>query len=163
MKLITILKSVILEQNERVMLGEFIDEDGDKFEVTATIHSQVSTKQTTKSGRIDVETIGDVIIEFSDIFSEVSKSIFKDPKKTTILVKDNLNRFNFIVAPHKNINGNYSLNIVTSIPYPKRLSYKPENRLIIIKNDGDLIVEEFINLKSLTKQIKGDIIIYYER
>jgi hypothetical protein len=163
MKLINVLKSIILEQNERVMLGEFIDKDGDEFEVTATIHSQVSTKQTTKSGRIDVETIGDVIIEFSDIFSEVSKSILNDPKKTTILVRDYLNRFDFIVAPHKNRSGNYSLNIVTSIPYPKKLSYKPENRLIIIKNDGDLIVEEFINLNSLTKQIKGDIIIYYEK
>jgi hypothetical protein len=163
MKLINVLKSIILEQDERVMLGEFIDKDGDEFEVTATIHSQVSTKQTTKSGRIDVETIGDVIIEFSDIFSEISKLILKDPKKTTILVKDYLNRFDFIVAPHKNKNGTYSINVVTSIPYPKTLSYKPENRLIIIKNDGDLIVEEFINLKSLTKLIKGDIIIYYEK
>ena len=79
------------------------------------------------------------------------------------MVKDYLNRFDFIVAPHKNTNGLYSLNIVTSIPYPKRLSYKPKNGLIIIKNDGDLIVEEFINLNSLTKQIKENIIIYYER
>lgn len=163
MKLINILKSIILERDERIRLGKFIDEDGDEFNVTATAHSQVSTKQTTKLGRISVETIGDIIIEFSDIFSEVSKSILKDTKKTTILVKDYLNRFDFIVAPHKNVNGTYSLNIVTSIPYPKTLSYKPENRLIIIKNDGDLIVEEFINLKSLTKQIKGDIIIYYEK
>jgi hypothetical protein len=87
----------------------------------------------------------------------------KDSSKTSILVRDYLNRFDFIVAPHVNDEGTYGLNIITSILYPKKLSYKPENRLIIIKNDGDLVVEEFVNLKLFTKAQKGNIIIYYER
>jgi len=58
--------------------------------------------------------------------------------------------------------GTYGLNIITSILYPKKLSYKPENRLIMIKNDGDLVVEEFVNLQLFTKIQKANIIIYYE-
>lgn len=163
MLLLKILKNILTEQENREDLGDFIDEDGDTFNVIATIHSQESTLPNTKSGRVDVNTIGDVIFEFSDVFSELAKSILNDPNKTSILVRDYLNRFDFIVAPDVNYDGTYSLNIITSILYPKKLSYKPKNRLIIIKNDGDLVVEEFVNLKLFTKVQKGNIIIYYER
>jgi len=163
MKLLNFLKNILIEQGNRENLGDFIDEDGDTFNVVATIHSQDTTAPNTMFGRVDVNTIGDVIFEFSDIFSEVSKSIINDPKKTSILVRDYLNRFDFIVAPHLNNDGTYSLNVVTSILYPKKLSYKPENRLIIVKNDGDLVVEEFVNLNSFTKRKRGNIIVYYER
>lgn len=163
MQLLKILKNILTEQENREDLGDFIDEDGDTFNVVATIHSQESTSPNTKSGRVDVNTIGDVIFEFSDVFSELAKSILNDPNKTSILVRDYLNRFDFIVAPDVNYDGTYSLNIITSILYPKKLSYKPKNRLIIIKNDGDLVVEEFVNLKLFTKVQKGNIIIYYER
>lgn len=163
MQLLKILKIILTEQENREYLGDFIDEDGDTFNVVATIHSQESTSPNTRSGRVDVNTIGDVIFEFSDVFSELAKSILNDPNKTSILVRDYLNRFDFIVAPNVNYDGTYNLNIVTSILYPKKLSYKPKNRLIIIKNDGDLVVEEFVSLKSFTKVQKGNIIIYYER
>lgn len=163
MQLLKILKNILTEQENREDLGDFIDEDGDTFNVVATIHSQESTSPNTKSGRVDVNTIRDVIFEFSDVFSELAKSILNDPNKTSILVRDYLNRFDFIVAPDVNYDGTYSLNIITSILYPKNLSYKPKNRLIIIKNDGDLVVEEFVNLKLFTKVQKGNIIIYYER
>jgi len=162
MQLLSVLKNILIEQGNREDLGDFIDEDGDTFNVIATIHSQETTTPNTKSGRVDVNTIGDVIFEFSDVFSELAKSILKDPNKTSILVRDYLNRFDFIVAPHMNKDGTYGLNIITSILYPKKLSYKPENRLIIIKNDGDLVVEEFVNLQLFTKIQKENIIIYYE-
>jgi hypothetical protein len=163
MQLLSVLKNILIEQGNREDLGDFIDEDGDTFNVVATIHSQETTAPNTRSGRVDVNTIGDVIFEFSDVFSEVSKSIINDPKKTSILVRDYLNRFDFIVSPHINNDGTYGLNIITSILYPKKLSYKPENRLIIIKNDGDLVVEQFLFLDSFTKLERGNIIIYYER
>ncbi len=163
MQLLNVLKNILLEQGNREYLGDFTDEDGDTFNIVATIHSQETTAPNTRSGRVDVNTIGDVIFEFSDIFSELAKSILKDPSKTSILVRDYLNRFDFIVAPNLNDDGTYGLNIITSILYPKKLSYKPENRLIIIKNNGDLVVEEFVNLKLFTKAQKGNIIIYYER
>ena len=163
MELLSVLKNIILEQGERINLGDFTDEDGDTFKVVATIHSQETTAPNTRFGRVDVNTIGDVIFEFSDVFSELAKTILEGGDKTSILVKDYLNRFDFIVVPHLNRNGTYSLNIVTSILYPKTLSYKPENKLIIIKSDGDLVVEEFVNLKSFTKFVKGNIIVYYER
>lgn len=163
MKLLNVLKTIILEQDERINLGEFIDDDGDTFNVVATIHSQETTAPNTRFGRVDVDTIGDVIFEFSDVFSELGKTILEGGNKKSILVKDYLNRFDFIVVPHLNRNGTYSLNIVTSILYPKTLSYKPENKLIIIKSDGDLVVEQFVNIKSFTKFVKGNIIVYYER
>ena len=163
MQLLSVLKNILIEQGNREDLGDFIDEDGDTFNVVATIHSQETTAPNTRSGRVDVNTIGDVIFEFSDVFSELAKSILKDPSKTSILVRDYLNRFDFIVAPHVNDEGTYGLNIITSILYPKKLSYKPENRLIIIKNDGDLVVEQFLFLDSFTKLERGNIIIYYER
>jgi hypothetical protein len=162
MQLLSVLKNILIEQGNREDLGDFIDEDGDTFNVIATIHSQETITPNTKSGRVDVNTIGDVIFEFSDVFSELAKSILKNPSKTSILVRDYLNRFDFIVAPHVNEDGTYGLNIITSILYPKKLSYKPENRLIMIKNDGDLVVEEFVNLQLFTKIQKANIIIYYE-
>lgn len=163
MQLLKILKNILTEQGNREDLGTFIDEYGDTFNVVATIHSQESTSPNTRSGRVDVNTIGDVIFEFSDVFSELAKSILNDSNKTSILVRDYLNRFDFIVAPHVSHDGIYGLNIITSILYPKKLSYKPENRLIIIKNNGDLVVEEFVNIELFTKLQKGNIIIYYER
>jgi hypothetical protein len=83
--------------------------------------------------------------------------------KKTILVRDYLNRFDFIIGVHSNKDGTYSLHIITSIRHPKTLSYKPENKLIIIKKDGDLVIEQFVNTTSFTKITKNNIIIYYER
>ena len=74
MQLLSVLKNILIEQGNREDLGDFIDEDGDTFNVVATIHSQETTAPNTRSGRVDVNTIGDVIFEFSDVFSELAKS-----------------------------------------------------------------------------------------
>lgn len=162
MKLLNILKNIILEEN-RLTLGSFTDTDGDTFFVVATTHSQDATKANTKYGRVDVNTLGGVIFEFSDVFSEVAKSMVGIKDKKTILVRDYLNRFDFIIGTHLNKDGTYSLHIITSIRHPNTLSYKPENKLIIIKKDGDLVIEQFVNTSSFTKITKNNIIVYYER
>ena len=77
-------------------MGDFTDDDGDTFKVVATIHSQETTAPNTRFGRVDVNTIGDVIFEFSDVFSELAKTILEGGDKTSILVKDYLNRFDFL-------------------------------------------------------------------
>ena len=159
MELIKVLKSIVLE-SRRIKLGSFTDDDGDIFNIIATIHSQLNVNKYSKSAtRVDVDSISDVIIEFKDIFSKVSKSIEQDINKESIFVRDYTNRFDFILNPTYK-NGKYQLFITTSMNNPEMLNVKPENVLIILKNDGDVIIKEQLELNNFTKIIKGNIIIY---
>ena len=159
MELIKVLKSIVLE-SRRIKLGSFTDDDGDIFNIIATIHSQLNVNKYSKSAtRVDVDYISDVIIEFKDIFSKVSKSIEQDINKESIFVRDYTNRFDFILNPTYK-NGKYQLFITTSMNHPEMLNVKPENVLIILKNDGDVIIKEQLELNNFTKIIKGNIIIY---
>jgi hypothetical protein len=159
MELIKVLKSIVLE-SRRIKLGSFTDDDGDIFNIIATIHSQLNVNKYSKSAtRVDVDSISDVIIEFKDIFSKVSKSIEQDINKESIFVRDYTNRFDFILNPTYK-NGKYQLFITTSMNHPEMLNVKRENVLIILKNDGDVIIKEQLELNNFTKIIRGDIIIY---
>ena len=159
MELIKVLKSIVLE-SRRIKLGSFTDDDGDIFNIIATIHSQLNVNKYSKSAtRVDVDSISDVIIEFKDIFSKVSNSIEQDINKESIFVRDYTNRFDFILNPTYK-NGKYQLFITTSMNHPEMLNVKPENVLIILKNDGDVIIKEQLELNNFTKIIKGNIIIY---
>ena len=159
MELIKVLKSIVLE-SRRIKLGSFTDDDGDIFNIIATIHSQLNVNKYSKSTtRVDVDSISDVIIEFKDIFSKVSKSIEQDINKESIFVRDYTNRFDFILNPTYK-NGKYQLFITTSMNHPEMLNVKPENVLIILKNDGDVIIKEQLELNNFTKIIRGNIIIY---
>jgi len=159
MKLLSVLKNIIIEQENRIDLGSF-NVDGEQFNVVGTIHTQIATRSS-YSGRRNPEDIADLIFEFPEVFAEVSKEVIQDKTKTSILVKALLNRYDFILGPKKERNGEYSLNIVTSILYPKKLGYKPENRLIIIKQDGDVIVEGDFNLNTFNKKTKNNLTIYF--
>jgi hypothetical protein len=159
MELIKVLKSIVLE-SRRIKLGSFTDDDGDIFNIIATIHSQLNVNKYSKSAtRVDVDSISDVIIEFKDIFSKVSNSIEQDINKESIFVRDYTNRFDFILNPTYK-NGKYQLFITTSMNHPEMLNVKPENVLIILKNDGDVIIKEQLELNNFTKIIRGNIIIY---
>ena len=159
MDLIKELKSIVLE-SRRIKLGSFTDDDGDIFNIIATKNSQLNVNKYSKSAtRVDVDSISDVIIEFKDIFSKVSKSIEQDINKESIFVRDYTNRFDFILNPTYK-NGKYQLFITTSMNHPEMLNVKRENVLIILKNDGDVIIKEQLELNNFTKIIRGDIIIY---
>jgi hypothetical protein len=157
MKLLSTLKTILLEK--RIPLGSFIDDDGETFNVIATDHSQIANTPSSRLSRPDFNEVSDVVFEYQDIISSVSKSIMEDIDKTSILIRDNWNGFDFILYPDF-VDGEYQLNIVTSIKHPKKLQNKSVNKLIIITKDGDSIVKEQINNNHFTKIVKDDIIIY---
>jgi hypothetical protein len=157
MKLLPTLKYVLLEQ--RVNTGSFVDNDGETFNVVATIHTQLANNPSSLSSRPDFGDVSDVVFEYQDIISSVSKSVMDDINKTSVLIRDNWNGFDFVIYPEFK-NGEYHLNIATAIKHPKKLKHKSENKLVIITKDGDSILKEQIENISFTKIIKSDIIIY---
>jgi hypothetical protein len=157
MKLLLVLKSLIVE--DRVTLGSF-ESGGDVFNVVATDHTQIANTPISSKSRPDFEDLGNIVFEFDDIISNVAKDVIVNHKKNSIFVRDNWNGFDFIIYPHFD-NGEYKLNIATSIKHPQKLNIKNQNTLVIITNNGDTIIKENFNLNNFTKIIKGDIIIYH--
>lgn len=157
MKLLSTLKTILLEK--RIILGSFVDDDGETFNVVATDHSQIANTPSSRLSRPDFNEVSDVVFEYQDVISSVSKSIMEDIDKSSILIRDNWNGFDFIIYPDFE-GGEYQLNIATSIKHPKKLQYKSVNKLIIITRDGDAIIKEQLNNIHFTKIIKGNIIIY---
>jgi hypothetical protein len=159
MKLLTILKT-ILSESRRIKLSSFRDDDRDLFNVIATIHTQDSiNKSSVSATRVDIDLINDVINEYQDIFSQLTKSIENDINKKSIFVRDSGNGFDFIINPEY-VNGKYNLMITTSMNHPEKLNVKPENKFVIFTSAGDTIIKEQIEFKNFTKIVKGDIIIY---
>jgi hypothetical protein len=159
MKLLTILKT-ILSESRRIKLSSFRDDDRDLFNVIATIHTQDSiNKSSVSATRVDIDLINDVINEYQDIFSQITKSIENDINKKSIFVRDSGNGFDFIINPEY-VNGKYNLMITTSMNHPEKLNVKPENKFVIFTSAGDTIIKEQIEFKNFTKIVKGDIIIY---
>jgi hypothetical protein len=157
MKLLPTLKYALLEQ--RVNTGSFVDNDGEIFNVVATVHTQLANNSSSLLSRPNFGDVSDVVFEYQDIISSVAKSVIDDINKTSILIRDNWNGFDFIIYPDFE-DGEYQLNIATSIKHPKKLQHKSVNKLIIITKDGDSILKEQIENISFTKIIKNDIIIY---
>ncbi len=158
MKLLKILESILFE-SRRIKLGSFKDDEGDIFNIIATIHTQGGVNQNYRSSRADIDSINDVINEYQDVFSQVTKSIEYDIKKDSIFVRDNGNGFDFIITPEY-VNGRYNLLITTSINHPEKLNVKKQNTLVIFTSDGDTVIKEQIDSNNFTKIIRGDIIIY---
>jgi hypothetical protein len=159
MKLLTILKT-ILSESRRIKLSSFRDDDRDLFNVIATIHTQDSiNKSSVSATRVDIDLINDVINEYQDIFSQLTKSIENDINKKSIFVRDSGNGFDFIINPEY-VNGKYNLMITTSMNHPEKLNVKPENKFVIFTSAGDTIIKEQIEFKNFTKIERGDIIIY---
>jgi hypothetical protein len=159
MKLLTILKT-ILSESRRIKLSSFRDDDRDLFNVIATIHTQDSiNKSSVSATRVDIDLINDVINEYQDIFSQITKSIENDINKKSIFVRDSGNGFDFIINPEY-VNGKYNLMITTSMNHPEKLNVKPENKFVIFTSAGDTIIKEQIEFKNFTKIERGDIIIY---
>jgi hypothetical protein len=159
MKLLKVLESLILE-SRRIKLGSFEDDEGDIFNVIATIHSQENVnKNSVSATRVDSDSIGDVVLEYQDEISKISKSIEGDLKKDSIFVRDFTNRFDFILYPTYK-NGKYELLIATSMNHPENLKVKPKNTLMIITNSGDTVIKEQLESNNFTKITRGDIIIY---
>ncbi len=144
---------------DRVTLGSF-ESGGDVFNVVATDHTQIANTPISSKSRPDFEDLGNIVFEFDDIISNVAKDVIVNHKKNSIFVRDNWNGFDFIIYPHFD-NGEYKLNIATSIKHPQKLNIKNQNTLVIITNNGDTIIKENFNLNNFTKIIKGDIIIYH--
>lgn len=158
MKLLKVLESILLE-SRRIKLDSFKDDDGDIFNVIATIHSQEGVNQNFRTSRANIDSIGEVIDEYQDIFSKVTKLIEYNINKDSIFVRDTANGFDFIVYP-KYVNGKYELSIATSINHPEKLRVKKENTLIILTTDGDAIIKEQLENNNFTKIVRGNIIIY---
>lgn len=159
MKLLRSLESILFE-SRRIKLSSFKDEDGDLFNVIATIHTQDGVnKNSVSATRVDIDLVNDVIDEYQDIFSQVTKSIEYDINKHSIFVRDSGNGFDFIINPEY-VNGKYNLLITTSMNHPEKLNVKPENKLVIFTSNGDTIIKEQFNLENFTKIVKGGIIIY---
>ena len=159
MKLLRVLESILFE-SKRIKLSSFRDDDGDVFNVIATIHTQDGVNKSSVSAtRVDIDLINDVIDEYQDIFSQLTKSIEEDINKESIFVRDSGNRFDFIINPEY-VNGKYNLMITTSMNHPEKLNVKPENKFVIFTSGGDTIIKEQIDFNNFTKIVRGDIIIY---
>jgi hypothetical protein len=156
MKLLLVLKSLIVE--DRVTLGSF-ENKGDVFNVVATDHTQIANTPISSKSRPDFKELGNIVFEFDDIISNVAKDVIVNYKKDSIFVRDNWNGFDFIIYPHFD-DGEYKLNIATSIKHPQKLKIKNQNTLVLITNNGDTIIKEQFENNNFTKIVRGDIILY---
>jgi hypothetical protein len=156
MKLLSVLKSLIVE--DRVTLGSF-ENEGDVFNVVATDHTQIANTPISSKSRPDFKELGNIVFEFDDIISNVAKDVIVNYKKDSIFVRDNWNGFDFIIYPHFD-DGEYKLNIATSIKHPQKLKIKNQNTLVLITNNGDTIIKEQFENNNFTKIVRGDIILY---
>ena len=130
MKLLRVLESILIE-SRRIKLDSFKDDDGDIFNVIATIHSQEGVNQNFRTSRADIDSIGEVIDEYQDIFSKVTSKLinrkFNMNKMSSFSFLNSLltllnaikSSYLFFVVICESMNFGFSSKFKTSIPlYP---------------------------------------------
>lgn len=161
MKLLSVLKNLILEARE--LLGNY-DFDGQDVDIFYNTHSGLGVSSSIY-GRQPIELVKTSMVDFLDVIVPTSLDILNKPSKVTgndhsILVKDNMNGFDYHFWVNQTKSGKLFLTINTSIGHPRFLPNKQNDKTIILSKLGDAVIREQFEDNNFTKIVRGDIIIY---
>jgi len=166
MKLFDTLKVIIIEQSSN-FLKKYIAPSGQSVNLIYNKHSQDN------QGKLEFQRIfNDEVVysleEIKDIvFRQANKILDKcnpNPKlkECGLIIRDNIDGFDYHFWLDRKKNGNLILILNTSIRHPGKLFNKTNHNVIIVDPSGEIRIKESYIKNFTFEEINGKIVYYYK-